>query len=222
MAVSVVPDSDYTHFGFWKRDDEQRDETYTHSIETFHGGAGSVSDDDPSNPYASGSRDLHVVEGTADYYGAAAGVYVKKDGTGDEQVVTDGTFTADAMLKAYFGGSAIAADDQFMVSGTISDFTDGSKDLGFGELTLEKASFNSSANNPVSSSVTENIRGGETNGGGTSGNWIGTFFGDAGTKTTTGADAHKDDYPLNVSGEFNGHFSNGHVAGAFGAQYDDN
>ena len=42
------------------------------------------------------------------------------------------------------------------------------------------------------------------------------FFGNVGGSTTVTTD----DFPADVSGEFNGHFTNGHVAGAFGAEYD--
>ena len=31
---------------------------------------------------------------------------------------------------------------------------------------------------------------------------------------------YRNNYPTNVSVEFNGHFVNGHVVGAFGAEYD--
>ena len=44
------------------------------------------------------------------------------------------------------------------------------------------------------------------------GTWNGTFFGNA--DTTDDAD---EQYPTAVAGEFDGHFRNGHVAGAFGA-----
>jgi len=213
MVAYGDPDTDYTYFGYWMKSTELRDATtHAHDIETFHGGMGHVSGG-PGNP------NLHEVLGTATYYGEAGGVYVKKDGTGDEQVVTDGTFTANAMLKAYFGGSAIAADDQFMVSGTISDFKDGSEDLEFSELALTKGKFSSDGD-----SSTAKITDGVTNGGGKSGEWMGTFYGNANPGNDNGAgDAPdmKNDYPTNVSGGFNGHFTNGHVVGAFGAAYDE-
>ena len=221
MAKYADPDADYTYFGYWMKSTEKRDETIDHVIQTFHGGEGDL-------VAGTGTDGLAAVEGTASYYGAAAGVYVKKDGAGDSLVVTDGTFTADAELTANFGGSAIAADDHNSVTGTISDFMDGSTgtDLGFADLMLEKAMIG------VDGSVTETtatalaygaIRG-ETNGGGTSGNWSGQFHGNANTgndTVPTDGPLLTDNYPINVSGEFNGHFANGHVAGAFGAEYDE-
>ena len=212
-AKYADPDSDYTHFGYWMRSVTQRDGTKTHVIETFHGGANSAT-------LALGDSTTSTVLGTAKYYGAAAGVYVKKDGAGDSLVVTDGTFTADAMLTARFGGDSIAADDQYEVEGTISGFMDGSTDLGFADLTLGGAG----AKGGASFNATGAITGGETDGGGTSGNWSGQFYGNVGAGTTeafpNGDAAESDDFPSDVAGEFNGHFTNGHVAGAFGAEYD--
>ena len=201
MAAYANDDDDYTHFGYWTKKTKQRDGSYTHDIETFFGGMGDL------------TPTLSTVTGTAKYYGAAAGVYVKKDGADDTLVVTDGNFTADAMLTADFGGDKIAVDNQHMIRGTISGFMDGGMDLGFADLTLEKADF------APSGTVIATFMG-ETNGGGTSGNWSGQFYGNAGSATTTGPSPAADDFPRNVSGEFNGHFVNGHVAGAFGAEKD--
>ncbi len=210
MAKYADPDTDYTYFGYWMKSTTLRDGTMEHDIETFHGGMTSVADlgVDGTTPGTAGTA---TVLGTAKYYGAAAGVYVKKDGTGDSLAVTDGNFTADAMLTARFGGPSIAVDDNYEVEGVISDFMDGSADLGFADLMLGASHI---ANNGA-------ISVGETNGGGTSGDWSGRFFGNAGADTTTGTDPDADDFPLNVSGQFNGHFVNGHVAGAFGAEYDE-
>ena len=211
MVKGVVPDTDYTHFGYWTMKTMQRDGSYTHDIETFFGGSNST------------IATLTAVEGTAKYYGAAAGVYVKKDGADDTLVVTDGHFTADAMLTANFGGDKIAVDDQFMVSGTISGFMDGSMDLGFAPLMLEDSDNFTDTNR---TGIPVGTFSGETNGGGTSGNWRGQFYGNAGAGTPSGTNlpngkpGNSDDFPMDVAGEFNGHFVSGHVAGAFGAEKD--
>ena len=206
MAKYADPDMDYTYFGYWMESTTLRDETKEHEISTFHGGGNSatLTLGEPSN---------QVVVGTAKYYGAAAGVYVKKDGAGDSLVVTDGTFTADAMLTARFGGSSIAQNDKYEVQGTISDFMDGGTDLGFADLALRGP-----APDPSGASFNDAgaIEVGETDGGGTSGNWSGQFYGNVGATTAVTSD----DFPSDVSGEFNGHFTNGHVVGAFGAEYD--
>ena len=217
-AKYADPDTDYTYFGYWMKSTTQRDETMVHDIETFSGGGNSTA-------LALGDLTTETVFGTAKYYGAAAGVYVKKDGAGDSLVVTDGTFTADAMLTARFGGTAIADADKYEVQGTISDFMDGSTDLGFADLTLRGPDGNAGASfNPTGA-----ITGGETDGGGTSGRWSGQFYGNTGLNAD-GTDrdpdgdgplaAVVDNFPSDVAGEFNGHFENGHVAGAFGAEFD--
>ena len=73
------------------------------------------------------------------------------------------------------------------------------------------------------SSSADNIVGfeGKTSGGtGTAeGAWSGTLFGGAPADAAADSVA-ADDYPTAVIGEFNGHFANGHVAGAFGAEKD--
>ena len=196
MAAYANDDDDYTHFGYWTQKTKQRDGSYVHDIETFFGGMGGT------------VATLTDIEGTAKYYGAAAGVYVKKEGAGDTLVVSDGMFTADAMLTAKFGGNTVAVADQNTVSGTISSFMDGSMDLGFADLVLGKSTVLTTTGSSFS---------GETNGGGTSGDWRAQFYGNAGAGAGTTA---ADDYPANVAGKFNGHFVNGHVAGAFGAEKD--
>ena len=173
-AKYADPDTEYTYFGYWMKSTTQRDETMVHDIETFSGGGNNT------------ELVLTEVVGTAKYYGAAAGVYVKTDGAGDSLVVTDGKFTADAMLTAKFGGGAIPADDHNTVSGTISDFMDGDTDLGFADLTLGGddaeggASFLAAGNGAGAFT-------GETDGGGTSGYWSGQFYGNVGL-TAAGAE----------------------------------
>ena len=202
FAQYVNKDTDYTQFGYWtEKTKKQREDTYEHDIETFHGGM------------MGAALALAGLEGTANYYGAAAGVYVKKDGADDSLVVTSGEFTAVAELTARFGGNKIAVDDDFEVEGTISGFMDGSMDLGFANLSLGGKDAMGGADIDQNNG---SFAGGETDGGGTSGRWAGQFYGNA--ETAIDAD---DSYPMNVSGEFNGHFVNGRVAGAFGAEYDD-
>ena len=224
-AKYADPDTSFTHFGYWMKSTTLRDGTKTHMIETLHGGMGGLSQVTSDGTGAN----LTDVEGTADYYGVAAGVYVKKDDAGDSLVVTDGTFTADAMLTAKFGGRGIAEADHFTVTGTISDFMDGSTDLGFADLALNKASIGrvtADATGDQPATTVGLTSGGETDGGGTSGNWIGQFYGNLGfdtpadTALPNGRPGDSDDFPTDVAGEFNGHFENGHVVGAFGAAYD--
>ena len=215
MAKYATLDTNYTYFGYWMESDENRDGSLDHDIETFHGG---------------GNADTltlaNTLLGTAKYYGAAAGVYVKKDGAADSLVVTSGQFTADAELEASFAGTGVAADDHFTVTGEISDFMDGSTNLGFDVLVLEKAFIGTDGTigqTGVANNTPPNFIAGETNGGGTSGNWTGKFYGTANMGDNNDADGNitSNDYPMDVSGQFNGHFADGHVAGAFGAEYDE-
>jgi len=209
MVAYGKPDADYTYFGYWMESTELRDDATAHDIETFHGGAGAT------------ISDISGVTGSATYFGAAAGKYVKKEGdvANDDFKVTQGMFTADAMLEAHFGGNDIAVSDQFSLSGAISDFMDAAgNDLGFDDLMLEEAKF------AQTGSEAGEIGSGVTKGGGPNGEWMGKLYGNANpgddNDNGDGPDA-MNDYPANVSGEFNGHFTNGHVAGAFGAAYDE-
>lgn len=204
MAKYADADGDYTHFGYWMRSTKQRDGSYEHDIRTFHGGGnGTV--------LALGTKSGNERLGTAKYYGSAAGVYVKKDGAGDDLEITDGKFTAAAMLTATFGGDDIAEDDQYEVEGTISDFMDGSTDLGFADLMLSRAALTNAGA----------VTAGGTKGGGATGSWEAQFYGAVNTADDTASPSVTNNYPKDVSGEFNGHFVNGHVAGAFGAEYEE-
>ena len=223
MARNVTRDPSYTLFGYWmksasKRPNDEGMPVTDHDVAVFHDGMGDTA-----------GNNLDDVRGTAKYYGAAAGVYVKNEGDGDSLEVTHGTFTADAMLTAKFGGTAIAEADHFSVSGMISDFMDGSTDLGFADLKLGKAHIIH-----VSGDTTGAIGRGtegegddadtrlaETNGGGTSGNWSGQFYGNANVEEDEDAQLTSNDFPMDVSGEFTGHFINGDVVGAFGAEMDE-
>ena len=103
---------------------------------------------------------------------------------------------------------------------------DGSTNLGFDVLVLEKAFIGTDGTigqTGVANNTPANFIAGETNGGGTSGNWTGKFYGTANMGDNNAADGNitSNDYPMDVSGQFKGHFADGHVAGAFGAEYDE-
>ena len=203
MAKYTDLDGDYTSFGYWMRSKDMRGGAKEYTIQTFHDGSNSTS-------LTLGTKDGDTLTGTASYYGAAAGVYVKRAGTTASPVVTHGKFTATAMLNANFGGNAIPEDKQYMVSGTISDFMGASGDLGFADLKLNAAAISGAGA----------ISAGTTNGGGKTGAWDGQFYGTVNNPAENDP-RDTDDYPMDVSGEFNGHFVDGSVAGAFGAEYDD-
>ena len=128
--------------------------------------------------------------------------------------------------------------------------TQGSHDLSGWSLSLNKADLGNPTGDPASrraNTQLPNYNGfaglqsftGTTSGDGANGQWHGKFYGGDGEGLDTGADipagytaidtpgqdlsanqARFDDHPLAVVGEFNGHFTNGHVAGAFGAEKD--
>ena len=215
-AKYAKPDDEYLHFGYWMKSTKQKDGTYKHEIDTFSGVQGATAT-------------FGEIRGKAEYSGAAAGRYVKKSGfdaKGDPSEVSDGTFVADVSLTAQFGNDdgTVAVADQWSIKGEISNFMDGSDDLGW-KLMLDKADL---ASGDPSRSETTGVADtpaaaftGETTGsaGARGGAWSGTMYGNAGPAST--ADDATDDHPVGVAGQFNGHFTNGHVAGAFGAEKDD-
>ena len=203
MVRDAVTDTDFLHFGYWMESrTKQANGTYKHRIETFSDG---------SMPFSV----IGNVKGTAEYLGTAAGIYVNKsdfDSDGkNPQMVRHGTFTADAELKAHFGDDdgVIAVADQFSISGSVTNFSDNSgTDLGW-TLVLKKADLGIGR---TSNGVIEGATGefnGETGGGNQDGEWSGAMYGPSESPQPTG-----------VAGEFNGHFPNGHVAGAFSATQD--
>jgi len=217
-------DDDYLHFGYWMQSTKQDDDTYDHVIKTFAGGNGSA---------RSLSSSFEMIQGKAEYSGVAGGRYVKKsdfDSEGNAGEVMDGTFVADVELTAHFGstGGTVAAATQWSISGEVSDFMDvmdGRRDLGW-TLKLDKANLSSGKdldNQRSTSGVAQMVGGsgffGKTTGGAGAdkGDWSGAMHGNAGSETTSNA---ADDHPTGIAGEFNGHFVDGHIAGAFGATKD--
>jgi hypothetical protein len=193
MIPGVNHDANYLSFGYWVRATEKDDGSTAYGIGTFTTGV-------PMFTAFSG------LEGTAKYAGKAAGMYAKKTLTpsGGVDTLTTGHFTADANLVASFEGDTVAVADHFSVTGTVSNFDDASSgnrvdsawmvELGKGTVNQDTGA----------------IADGTTTG---QGEWAGQFYG---TPDTTVTDTAKQ-YPSGVAGEFDGHFANGHVLGAFGA-----
>ena len=220
-AKSAKPDNDYLHFGYWMKSEKQKDDTYEHEIQTFAGS----SQAQITNPA------LGSLRGSATYSGDAAGLYVRKSGfdsAGDPANVSNGTFVADVDLTAHFGNDdgKVAAATQWSISGKVSKFMDGSRDLGW-TLMLDKADLGSRdvGTGVVVGTPSRDIADETTTGsaGARQGNWSASMHGNANPGnddgTGNGPDA-SNDYPSSIAGEFNGHFTNGHVAGAFGATID--
>ncbi len=197
-AVVDVPDASYLYYGFWVKKTEKDGATTYNAVQTFTGEVG-------INPFPSG--DMLNVFGTASYEGGAAGVYVKKTFTADGEIVTatSGTFTANVDLMVYFGGDDVAVNKQYSIEGGVSDFALSGGEENAWSVNL-KADFEG----------TVRTFSGAANGGGDEAAWNGAFFGDA-EDTPDEDDGAAKLAPASVTGEFNANFSNGHVAGAFGA-----
>ncbi|MYD98808.1 MAG: transferrin-binding protein-like solute binding protein [Gammaproteobacteria bacterium] len=200
-ATSDVPDADYLHYGFWlQRTTDAMDAVTYDEVETF--AASSVA----------ASGDVSSVTGSATYRGGAAGVYVNKvfnaDGTLDR--ATSGHFAADATLTATFGQvldaaglGTIAPNLLNTLGGTIDNFR-----LSGGEANTWSVALDGdiTANSGMASGT---ARGGVA---GVDGSFSAAFHGPV-------TDADNDPVqPHTVVGEFNADFSNGAVAGAFGAR----
>ncbi len=213
MVRSVIPDADFLTFGYWLQATEQADGSMTYRINTFHAGA---------QPF---STPIVNVEGTAEYSGKATGLYARKtfNNKGVGTPISSGQFTADANLMANFGGNNVAVNLQNSITGTVSNFMDDSGNMIDDDwsVKLNKANIAAAGGGlTIGELEGENDRKATTTGGGS---WIGTFYGipvDAMRTPITDNDATTaapENAPTSVAGEFNAHFSNGHVIGAFGA-----
>ena len=213
----VVIDTDYLTFGYWVRKDVDEDET-TIGVSTFASGTPLTS------TYIAA---MNFLEETAKYEGKAVGKFVKKTLSPDGMAtISDGGgFTADANLEAHFGGNKISFDNKYTINGTINDFRNADGDMidSNWSVTLGKANF-ATDYDPTATTPTKATPGaafkGTTSAGGPAGAWGGSFYGtpmtSADTQDTPSATNTKA-YPTSVAGEFDAHFTNGHVLGAFGA-----
>ena len=236
-AVVTNPDGDYLTFGYWLQTTEGDDGTSSYKFQAFSSGSMPYGVSDDTDDTATVGERMAAVKGAATYNGAAAGLYVQKqlnsDGTFDEAVdsATNGAFTADATLMANFGGLNVPTTKQFTISGNVMNFeSDGDDDLSAWSVTLMEADFSGGrdtdaatfggpgeAHTNAFNDLTEGTAGLDH------GQWRGMFYG----PSTAVADQNDDEdvlddgegrpYPTGVAGEFNAHFNNGHVHGAFGA-----
>ena len=204
-ATSDVPDADYLHYGFWLKRTTDADDAVTYNeVETFAG----------SSVAASG--DVTSVLGSATYSGGATGVYVHSvsnpDGT--RASATSGHFSADASLTATFGQVPVSDTDTTgtiapsmlnTLTGTINNFMLSGHDEGPGWSVALEGDITTS----------DGTASGTAMGGMGDGSFSATFHGDV--TAVDGVVPH----PSSVVGEFNAGFSNGSVAGGFGATLDD-
>ena len=196
-GTSDQPDYDYFNYGFWLQKTTDSDDVTTYNeVQTF-----ASSSLDPSGSVTD-------VKGTAEYKGGAVGVYVHKtfetNGTSD---ATSGHFKAEANLTATFGQTVddpatttvdeagrIAPNMLNTLTGIIDKFH-----LSGGETQGWKVSLSGPIDTGAGTAAS------------TEGSpFSATFHGLTGDANTTA--------PSSVVGEFNADFSNGSVAGAFGAR----
>lgn len=185
-----VADADFLSYGFWLK-------------KTTKDGAVTYSEVAPFTMAHEMSASTGTITGSASYDGSAVGVYVHNvlsEGGGMVESRTAGHFTANATLKAYFGqpdspNDNIPPNMVETITGTINNFM-----LSGGEDQDWSVALKGDIGNNFA------IENGKANGGGAEGTLTGQFYGAA--AETPGA----------VAGEFNANFSNGAVAGAFGAR----
>ena len=220
-----IHDTNYMYFGYWLKSPVV------------------VSDSASSYQYATlaGGNALFVVGApltdalgralTAKFEGGAAGRYVTRElrvegGEVDPSSPgSHGRFTAKAALTAYFGGPTTGTEEVLarrnMIHGTISDFKNGSIDLGF-EVTLEMLAIEESVgginHDNVSSTVTAKF-GQNSDNGPTTGRWSAEFYGANAAEGASDAVINRT-LPSGVAGEFDVGTITGFtkVVGAFAAE----
>ena len=203
-AMVNVADGDYLHFGYWLESTENDDGTSSYKFQAFSGGG-----------MAFDGGAVENVHGTAEYSGSAGGMYVRKilDPNGSVDLAAEGSFTANARLRAHFGGEDVAVSEQYRISGTVSEFMDGDTSLDGWTVKLDEAKLVNDDNiySNEFTSTTEGSMGVDA------GQWRGMFYGPSGLTPDTTDVASAVVAPSSVAGEFNAHFTNGHVHGGFGA-----
>ena len=204
-----IPDPDFMHFGYWSNMQDDAKGNPVYEVEAFAGGTA-----------ASTATVVQNLTGlSATYDGEASGLYVSKTFTPDGTATpsASGQFTADASLKAYFGVSSnVAVNMQNRVSGTITGFEDAAGNLidAKWSVDLMPGDFSSGENSAAAPFTGTTRPTGSTDD--ANGNWNYRFFGSMSENAAT-ADITEAGVPTGVAGQFNGHFTNGHVLGAFGA-----
>jgi hypothetical protein len=199
-----VAQTDHLYFGYWLEVTEG-DDGSSFRVQAFSGG-------DPE--FTAG--DMQDVTGDATYTGGAGGMYVRKvfGSGGTVESATGGDFVADVVLNVNFGGEMIGTANQYKIDGTMSSFMSDGGPLDGWNVTLEK-DFADNENSFVDGTAMSTGAKAST----TEGVWSGMFYG-----SSVDVD-HDDDpdtaditpQPTGIAGEFNAHFSDGHVVGAYGA-----
>ena len=211
MIADVVPDDEYVAFGFWKEVDTDGNAT---GVTALWQGGDQVTGEDMDD----------IVGGDVTYSGDATGKYVRKTRTPDGQVSTlaGGQFTANVELTAHFGGLDVAESKKFKVDGTVTKFMDGADNIDSNwSVKLDTALITHMGGDDNSTFMGPTKAQGPV--AGADGNWNGAFFGTTAIENdedTTDVDESGFTQPAYAAGQFDAHFLNGHVRGAFGAEKD--
>ena len=193
-------DADYLHYGVWLKKTTDEDGVLTYNeVETFAG----------SSVDKTGS--VAEVQGTAEYNGGATGVYVKNEYKPDRTIAsaTSGFFTANVNLMAYFGQRLVEMDippgKLNTVTGTIDQFV-----LEHGGDPMWSVALDG-----IISPGDATASGTADGGGDDPGSFNATFHG-----PTPPIEANSNVLvaPGALVGEFNANFTDGTVAGGFGAR----
>ena len=229
-ATSDVPDANYLAYGFWLSRTSNSDDVVTkyNEVETFAYAVGMPATADGR---AVDIATIGSVEGSAKYNGGAAGVYVHTNDGGEITSATSGHFQADVTLNANFGGGNIAANQQFTIDGSVTNFAlSGGEDNDWAvKLGLADFGGRTEGNAPGMTAPGDDRVGtfdgmaqGDTLA--AQGSWDGVFWGLAGSSVDHDGDAGGTNptdniaqKPSAVTGEFNAYFTNGGVAGGYGA-----
>ncbi len=198
-----VDDDDYLWYGVWLMKTAQDDGSDEYNqVETF-------ADSSLLEANVAG------VTGSASYKGGAAGVYVRNvyiaSTTGEQKLdyANSGHFTAKVNLKVYFG----QVDDDVTNLGTIAPYLLNTVNGTIDGFTLSGGEDASGWGVDVAGTVADNgISGTAKGGGGDDGSISGNFRGD---DTDDDGDIAP---PKVLVGEFNAEFTNGSVAGGYGAR----
>ena len=233
VIAGVIRDDDFVTFGYWMQTEQTARGSTRYGVGVFADGnmKFGLADDGTFTDTTPISR----LRGTASYDGSATGMYAKKDlaienGNVVATPAEAGQFSADVSLTAHFGNqqdvtiggeanqaingsNKISSADMFHISGTIDNFQNATGDSINDDwsVTLNPAGF-----------ATARVFNETTGSGDLTGQWAGEFYGptggnDDGEDSIGIPNVVADNYPGSVAGEFTGHFTDGHVIGAFGA-----
>ncbi len=127
------------------------------------------------------------------------------------------------MLTATFGGGSVPTNDHYSIIGSIDNFRsrNGRSIDSSWSLDLEAASFDSQQGGDLTGTNGNVFSGATVGDRRLTGAWNGRFFGPVVVDNDDAMRGNQSTFPSGVAGTFSGHFTNGAVLGAFGAEIAD-